>query len=199
MNEHQTIIPIQVGEILINANLSELEYRILMRLVFSIRGCWEWSDSVSVGDFIETENSSIGDILIAFGRMINCNVATLDSAWEDDSVESVLLTPNLDWESWSVPIGRWRGDMQMNEKVAEMAKQIISEVIDAENPNIEVVYRNGILKIEDICGDEDSIEISENLYEIEPQYMAEEVGVASEQLKVFVRECDRYDALNDEE
>ena len=199
MNEYQTLIPNQVVEILLNANLTELERKILLKLVTSTRGYWEWSDSVSVGDFVKTTNSSIGDILIAFGRMINYNVAILDSSWEDYSEENVLLTTNLDWESWSVPISIWRGDIQMNEKVAEMAKQIISEVIDAENPNIEVVYRNGILKIEDICGNEDSIEISENLYEIEPEYMAEEVGVASEQLKVFVRECDRYNALNDEE
>lgn len=199
MNEYQTIIPNQVAEILINANLSELEHKILMELIISTRGHWEWSDSVSVGDFVKTTNSSIGDILIAFGKMINYGVGILDSSWEDDSVESVLLTTNLDWESWSVPVNRWRGDMQMNEKVAEMAKQIIGEVIDAENANIEVVYRNGILKIEDICGDEDGIEINENLYEIEPEYMAEEVGVASEQLKLFIRECEEFDGLDEEE
>ena len=87
----------------------------------------------------------------------------------------------------------------MNDEVKEMAKQIIGNVIEAENSYIEVVYRNGNLQIKDTYGDEDSIDFSENLYEIEPEYMAEEIVIANEQLKSFIRECEELDELDEEE
>lgn len=193
----QTLIPNQVVDILIKANLSELEHKIMMKLITSTRGHWEWDIPVSLKTIAETTGNSIGDILIAFGKLVKYNVAELDycrlndcKSIEDDfdPSKTVLFTINLDWKSWNVPINNWRGDIEMNKEVKEMAKQILNEVIDAENPNIEVFYSNGLLEIEDITEPEDGIQFSENLYDIEPDYMATEMVIISEELKTYFEE-----------
>lgn len=193
----QTLIPNQVVDILIKANLSELEHKIMMKLILSTKGHWEWDIPVSLKTVAETTGNSIGDILIAFGKLVKYSVAELaysplsvrNSIEDDfDPSEIVLFTINLDWKSWNVPIYNWRGDIEMNKEVKEMAKQILNEVIDAENPNIEVFYRNGLLEIEDIAEPEDGIQFSEDLYDIEPDYMATEMVIISEELKMYFEE-----------
>lgn len=201
MNERYTLIPNEAFDKMIGANVTRLEDKILCKLLQSVRGNWEYSEPISIKDIEKFTGDSMNDILTAFINIVKYNVGYFDYSFDDtEGIEGVILLGiNLDWESWKLPRNNWRGCVAMNDEVKEMAKQIIGNVIEAENSYIEVVYRNGNLQIKDTYGDEDSIDFSENLYEIEPEYMAEEVGVASEQLKVFVRECDRYNALNDEE
>ena len=199
MNERYILIPNEAFDKMIGANVTRLEDKILCKLLLSVRGNWEYSEPISIKDIEIFTGDTMNDILSAFVNIVKYNVGYFDYSFDDaEGIEGViLLVINLDWASWKLPMNN--GYCSMNAEVKEMAKQIIGNVIDAENANIEVVYRNGNLQIKDTYGDEDCIDFSENLYEIEPEYMAEEVVIVNEHLKSFVSECEYLDELDDEE
>ena len=199
MNERYTLIPNEAFDKMIGANVTRLEDKILCKLLQSVRGNWEYSEPISIKDIEMFTGDTVNDILTAFINIVKYNVGYFDYSFDDtEGIEGViLLVINLDWASWKLP--RNNGYCPMNAEVKEMAKQIIGNVIDAENANIEVVYRNGNLQIKDTYGDEGCIDFNENLYEIEPEYMAEEVVIVNEHLKSFISECEYLDELDDEE
>lgn len=200
MNERYTLIPNEVLDILIGSNLSTLEHNIAQMLISSTYGKFDKCKPVSLKKMAYVFGETMWNILTACANLGRYNVVALEFYHPENSAyDSILLSINMDWKTWKIPKNNWRGNAVMNEEVKEMAKQIIGEVIDSENSYIVVNYRNGFLEIRDIGDDEEGIDFSENLYEIEPEYMAEEVVIVNEHLKSFISECEEFHGLYDEE
>lgn len=170
--------------------LNRLERIVIEMLLFDTTEYGELSQIVSVRDVARVTGKTTGDILIAFGNVVNYGVGMFSfniyPGYDEDETDSALLVLNNDWTEWKFPNLNYEGDVEMNEEVKEMAKQIMGQIIDAENPEISVFYRHGLLEIKDIDEHEDGVDFSENLYDIEPEYMAEEVGLIAVELEPYL-------------
>ena len=179
--------------------LNRLERIVIEMLLFDTTEYGELSQIVTIRDVATVTGKTTGDILIAFGNVVNYGVGTLSfdmyPSYDDDGTDSILLVLNNDWTEWKFPNLNYEGDVEMNKEVKEMAKQIIGQIIDSGNPKINVFYRDGLLEVKDIDGHEDGIDFSENLHDIEPEYMAEEVGLIAVELEPYLEQ----DEVDEEE
>lgn len=170
--------------------LNHLERIVIEMLLFDTTEYGELSQIVSVRDVARVTGKTTGDILIAFGNVVNYGVGMFSfniyPGYDEDETDSALLVLNNDWTEWKFPNFNYEADVEVNEEVKEMANQIIGQIIDAENPKISVFYRYGLLEIKDIDEHEDGVDFSENLYDIEPEYMAEEVGLIAVELEPYL-------------
>ena len=182
--------------------ISRLERTVIEMLLFDTTEYGEPSQIVTIRDVATVTGKTTGDILIAFGNVVNYGVGMLSfdiaPGYDEDETDSILLVLNNDWTEWKFPNFNYEGDVEMNKEVKEMAKQIIGQIIDSGNPNINVFYRDGLLEVKDIDGHKDRFDFSENLHDIEPEYMAEEVGLIAVELEPYF-EQDEDCGISDEE
>lgn len=182
--------------------LNHLERIVIEMLLFDTTEYGEPSQIVTIRDVATVTGKTTGDILIAFGNVVNYGVGmlSLDIApgYDEDETDSILLVLNNDWTEWKFPNFNYEGDVEMNKEVKEMAKQIIGQIIDSGNPNINVFYRDGLLEVKDIDGHEDGVDFSENLHDIEPEYMAEEVGLIAVELEPYLEHDEDCENSNEE-